>query len=95
MSDWSPVKPVTPEVNNICLQVKPQVEGMAAANFAVYTPLDFISNDADGVNYTYIVKVGVDGDQSVHAKISQAGGGEVNLETIHYPKNMDVPLVPF
>ncbi|KAI2665048.1 Cystatin-A [Labeo rohita] len=50
------LKPVTPEVKCICIQVKPQVEKKAQANFAVYTPLDFISKDEAGVNYTYIVK---------------------------------------
>ncbi|KAI2665052.1 cystatin-B-like protein [Labeo rohita] len=95
MSDWSPVTPVTPEVNSICLQVKPQVVSMAGANFAVYTPLDFISKNEAGVNYTYIVKVSVEKDKCVHAKISQAGEGQLNLEAIRYPKNMDDPLVPF
>ncbi|KAI2665050.1 Cystatin-B [Labeo rohita] len=57
MSEWRPVKPVTPEVKHICLQMKSNVESMAGLNFAVYIPVDFISKDEDGVNYTYIVKV--------------------------------------
>ncbi|RXN10627.1 putative cystatin-A-like protein [Labeo rohita] len=39
--------------------------------------------------------VDVEGEECVHAKISQAGGGELNVEAIRYPKNMDDPLVPF
>uniref|UniRef100_A0A8C2HBF3 Uncharacterized protein n=1 Tax=Cyprinus carpio TaxID=7962 RepID=A0A8C2HBF3_CYPCA len=92
MSDWSPVKPVTPEVKRMCLEMKTQVEESAGVNFAVYIPVDFISTNECGINYTY---VDVGGETCVHVKIFQAAGGERNVQDNRYPKSNSDPLFPF
>uniref|UniRef100_A0A9J8AUV7 Cystatin domain-containing protein n=3 Tax=Cyprinus carpio TaxID=7962 RepID=A0A9J8AUV7_CYPCA len=95
MSDWSPVKPVTPEVKRMCLEMKSQVEESAGVNFAVYIPVDFISTNECGINYTYVIKVDVGGETCVHVKIFQAAGGERNVQDTRYPKSNSDPLFPF
>lgn len=37
--------------------MKSQVEESAGVNFAVYIPVDFISTNESGINYTYVIKV--------------------------------------
>ncbi|KAK2910883.1 hypothetical protein Q8A67_003016 [Cirrhinus molitorella] len=75
-------------------QMKSQVESKTGTNFAIYTPVDFVSKNEGEVNYTYIVKVNV-GDKCVHPKIFQDGGGVLTVQDAHYPKTTDDPLVPF
>ncbi|XP_052454529.1 cystatin-A-like [Carassius gibelio] len=95
MSHWTPVKPVTPEVKQICLQMKLQVEESAGTCFAVYIPVDFISRNDSEINYTFVIKVDVGRNTYVHAKIFEAGGGELNVQDTCYPKSDSDPLVPF
>ncbi|XP_067263584.1 lipocalin-like isoform X2 [Chanodichthys erythropterus] len=93
---WSPVTPVTPEVMNICLKVKSDIEANSGTNFAVYIPLSFASQIVAGVNYVVKVKVGE--DKCVHAMIFQelpCYGGDVTVNRVQYPKSLNDPLIPF
>ncbi|KAL8560165.1 hypothetical protein ACOMHN_021660 [Nucella lapillus] len=63
------VSPVTPEVTEICKNLKAEVEGKAGKKFDTYNPLTFASQVVAGVNY--FVKIEVDGDEHVHVRIFQ------------------------
>lgn len=51
------VPPETNEFNLLVIQMKSHVEKMAGENFAVYIPIDFISKNEGGINYTHVIKV--------------------------------------
>nr|ALS87697.1 stefin [Ctenopharyngodon idella] len=93
---FTSVRPVTPEVTNICLKVKSDIEEKAGTNFEVYTPLSFASQVVQGTNYR--VKVNVGGDACVHAMIFEAlpvYGGKLTVTRVQYPKSLCDPLIRF
>lgn len=49
--------PETNILNLLFILIKSQVQEKAKAKFDVYIPVDFISTNEHGVNYTYVVKV--------------------------------------
>ncbi|XP_067264127.1 cystatin-B-like [Chanodichthys erythropterus] len=90
---WNTVKPVTPEVEKICCEVKSDIEKMVGANFEAYIPLSFASRIVSGKDYLVKVYVGV--DKCVHAMISQAfscNGRELTVTGVQYPKTASEPL---
>ncbi|XP_048042493.1 cystatin-B-like [Megalobrama amblycephala] len=93
---WTTEESVTPEVTNICLEVKSDIEEKAGANFEVYIPLSFASHIVAGTNYVVKVYVGV--DKCIHAMIFQAlpcSGGELTVTGVQHPKTASEPLIPF
>ncbi|XP_067264530.1 cystatin-A-like [Chanodichthys erythropterus] len=93
---WSPVEPVTPEVEKICLEVKSHIEERIRNNSGVYTPISFAHQVVEGINYVVKVQVGV--DLCVHAMIFAAlpcHGGKRTVTGIHFPQKLSDLLKPF
>ncbi|XP_051552402.1 cystatin-A5-like [Myxocyprinus asiaticus] len=94
---WSPVEPATPEVQQICDKVKPQVEVLVpGADVNVFSAVSFAYQIVAGMNY--VIKVDVDGNVCVHVMVSAAlpcFGEELKVLRIQYPKDPSDPLQPF
>ncbi|KAK7163939.1 hypothetical protein R3I94_002607 [Phoxinus phoxinus] len=89
---WSTEKPVTDEVENMCIKVANQ----AGVHFDVFIPKTYRHQTVAGRNFLVKVKVAED-DKYLHAMIFQAPseGGKLTVKGVQYPKSNKDPLVPF
>ncbi|XP_048044026.1 cystatin-B-like isoform X3 [Megalobrama amblycephala] len=93
---WTSEKVVTPEMEDICLKVKSDIEKKARATFEIYIPLSFGTQIVAGKNHLVKVYIGV--DKCVHAMITQAlpcDGGKLTVTGVQHPKTASEPLIPF
>ncbi|XP_034025351.1 cystatin-B-like isoform X2 [Thalassophryne amazonica] len=90
---FSDVKDADEEIQQLCDQVKTQVEGKAGKNFAVFIAKQYKSQVVAGTNY--IIKVYVGDDEYVHLQIYKklpCYGGTVELSKVQVGKTLACPL---
>ncbi|KAK7142937.1 hypothetical protein R3I94_012322 [Phoxinus phoxinus] len=93
LGGWRTEAPVTEELKDICLQVKPDIEKEVQTNFHVHIPKSFRLQVVGGINY--LVKVYVGEDVCVHAMIFQDFQKNLTVTGVEYPKTLSERLVPF
>uniref|UniRef100_A0A8D0DGA6 Cystatin-B n=1 Tax=Sander lucioperca TaxID=283035 RepID=A0A8D0DGA6_SANLU len=90
-----PPEPATEEIQEMCDQVKPQVEKNTGNKY-----VEFIANeyrrqdDVDGINYLIKVHVGGE-DDYIHLDVFRNLGGKVSLTNVQAHQTIHSPLEPF
>ena len=93
LGGFGAAKPVTPEVGQLALNMKPHAETKLGASWSTYEPVTYTSQVVAGTNYLVKVKVGE--SEYVHLKIYQplpCAGGQPELSEAHGGKTEACPL---
>ncbi|KAL6464091.1 hypothetical protein MHYP_G00284820 [Metynnis hypsauchen] len=91
-----PEMPATPEVQQICDEVKLQVEQKTSRTFEVFVAKSFATQVVSGMNY--FIKVQVGGEEYAHLKVFQSlpnAGHKLELHSVQTGKTLDEPIVYF
>ncbi|NP_001290781.1 uncharacterized protein LOC105027676 [Esox lucius] len=86
-------KDATPEVQQICDEVKPLAEEKAGKKFDVFVAKKFTTQVVAGTNF--FIKVLVGGDEYVHMRVHKSlphAGGKLELNAIQTPKADHDPI---
>ncbi|XP_078112122.1 cystatin-A-like isoform X2 [Sander vitreus] len=90
-----PPEPANEEIQEICDQVKPQVEKNTGNKYEEFMANEYRSqDDADGINYLIKVHVGEE-DDYIHLDVFRNLGGKVSLTNVQAHQTKDSPLEPF
>ncbi|XP_042366666.1 stefin-C-like [Plectropomus leopardus] len=91
---WSETKDATKEIQNLCNQVKLEVEKRTGLDYKVYKALKYRDQLVAGENYLIKVDVGAD---CLHLLLFQklpCEGGQVEVLNVEQHKRRDDPLIP-
>ncbi|CAH2218803.1 cystatin-A [Pelobates cultripes] len=84
-------QPATPEVQDICDEIKPTVEREAGENYAIFKAIKFKKQLVNGINYQIQVSTG--GDNCIFLKVYKTFGGELSLSNYQTNKKLDDPFI--
>ncbi|TDH10011.1 hypothetical protein EPR50_G00093120 [Perca flavescens] len=90
---YNPITDATKETQDLCHQVKHQVEKKTGANYVEYKAVKYRSQVVAGTNF--LIKVHVGGANYIHLEIFRAlpcNGGKVSLTNVKAHQTKDSPL---
>ncbi|KAM4701124.1 leukocyte cysteine proteinase inhibitor 1-like [Discoglossus pictus] len=90
---FSSAQEATPEVQEICNQVKRELQTLQEAHFPKFVALQYRTQAVNGTNY--LIKVYVGHKQCLHIRLLQDVEGGVHLTSYRIGKTKDEPLDPF
>ncbi|XP_031163715.1 cystatin-A1-like isoform X2 [Sander lucioperca] len=92
---YGPIRVANKETQEICHQVKTQVEKKTGVNYVEYTAVESRFQVVAGINY--LIKVHVGGANYIHLEIFQEmrNGGKNSLTKVKDHQTKDSPLEPF
>ncbi|XP_029313684.1 leukocyte cysteine proteinase inhibitor 1-like [Cottoperca gobio] len=100
LGGWGETKDATGETQNICYQVKDEVEQKTDKKYVDYTATEYRSQIVNGENF--LIKVFVGGKDYIHLRVFQFITFVRDVEEIKYVllgveqhKTKEDPLVPF
>ncbi|XP_028442194.1 cystatin-B-like [Perca flavescens] len=92
---YGAIADATKETQDLCHQVKHQVEKKTGANYVEYKAVKYKSQSVQGTNF--LIKVHVGGANYIHLTVFQAlpcYGGKVSLTNVKAHQTKDSPLQP-
>ncbi|KAF1386310.1 hypothetical protein PFLUV_G00093330 [Perca fluviatilis] len=90
---YNPIIDATKETQDLCHQVKHQVEKKTGANYKEFKAVKYRSQPVAGTNF--VIKVHVGGANYIHLEVFQAlpcNGGKVSLTNVKSHQTKDSPL---